>query len=205
MSANFEELEEHLKWRQQVVWAITPPPKISKKNKKNNTTVEKQKLQAKENEKKWGNKMIGQQANSQWTTLLGEKLVHHILSILKENPTKVDKKDGLQPDRITNTRVIEVKTRNWYTDGTAGEKVLGTWMKYQDIPELYGKRLDIVCVAFQEYELQYGKFKFFGNGVSSKTKQALDLAKEWDIRYIRFSDLISPLLSYELTPFNKNE
>lgn len=75
--------------------------------------------------------------------------------------------------------------------GTAGEKVLGTWIKYQNIRELYGKPLRIVCVANQEYELEYGKIKYFGENVTEKTKQALELAQSWDIWYIKFSDLVS--------------
>ncbi len=140
--------------------------------------------------------------NDQWTTLLGENLVHHVLYILGENPKKADKKQGFQPDRCTDSRIIEVKTRNWTTGGTAGEKVYGTWMKYQDIPELYGKPLHIVCVAFQEHELEFGKLKFFGDNVSSKTKEILNISKTWNIEYIKFSDLISPLLNYELSPLN---
>ena len=49
----------------------------------------------------------------------------------------------------------------------------------------------IVCVANQEWELEYGKVKYFGNEITEKTKKALDLAKEWGIEYIKFSDLIS--------------
>lgn len=197
--SNYTKLEEHLKKRQQIVWAINPPPQIVKKK---NTTIEAQRLQAKNKEMIWGNKMIGQEKNTQWTTLLGENLVHHVLYILGEKPEKVNKKQGFQPDRSTESRIIEVKTRNWNTGGTAGEKVYGTCIKYQDIPELYGKPLHIVCVAFQEYELEFGKLKFFGDNVSSKTKEILNISKTWNIEYVKFSDLISPLLNYELSPLN---
>ena len=42
----------------------------------------------------------------------------------------------------------------------------------------------------QEYELEFGKTPFFGENVSHKTKQALELAKSWGAEYMRFSDLI---------------
>lgn len=154
-------------------------------------TIKEQKKKAEIEEKKWGNTMIGQTNNGQWTTKLGENLVYDILKLRGENPKKIKKKNGFQPDWETDEYIYEVKTSNWMVSGTAGEKVLGTWIKYQDIPELYGKPLRIVCVAYQEYELEYGKTKYFGENVTQKTKQILDLASKFGIEYIKFSDLVS--------------
>ena len=140
----------------------------------------------------WGNDIINKNTG-QWTTTLGENLVYDILLLKGENPRKVKKKGGFIPDWETDKYIYEVKTSNWRVDGTAGEKVLGTFIKYQDIPELYGKPLKIVCLANQEYELEFGKTPYFGEKVSPKTKQLLELAKSWDIEYIRFSDLIKDL------------
>jgi len=173
-------------------WAITKPQKIEKKI---GTTIAKQKKEAEEEEKDWGNKMIGQKNNGQWTTKLGETLVYDVLKLKGENPKKIEKKDGFEPDWDTDNYIYEVKTSNWCVSGTAGEKVLGTWIKYQNIPELYGKPLRIVCVANQEYELEFGKTKYFGENVTQKTKQALELARSWEIEYIRFSDLASSFIN----------
>ena len=134
--------------------------------------------------------MIGQEKNGNWTTLLGEGLVHNVLKIKGENPTSAKQKGGFRPDIETDLYIWEVKTSNWWVGGTAGEKVLGTWIKYRDIPELYGKPLRIVCVGYQEHELTYGKTKYFGNNICSKTKKALDLAASWDINYVPFSYLV---------------
>ena len=101
------------------------------------------------------------------------------------------KKNGFEPDWETDNSIYEVKTSNWTVGGTAGEKVLGTWIKYQDIPELYNKPLKIVCVAYQEEELTNGKTNYFGENIKPKTKQILELAKNWNIHYIKFSDLVS--------------
>ena len=120
-------------------------------------------------------------------------LVFDILTLLGEHPIKVTKKEGYNPDWETDEFIYEVKTSNWWVSGTAGEKVLGTWIKYQDVPELYGKPLRIVCIAYQEYELTYGKTIYFGDNISPKTKECLDLAKSWGIEYMKFSDLIKPL------------
>jgi len=172
---------------ERVMWAMTKP-KILIKTPDNSIKVQTKRMVL--NEKTWGNSMINQTNNGQWTTLLGEQLVFDVLKIKGANPRKVPKKGGFKPDWETDEYIYEVKTSNWWVCGTAGEKVIGTWIKYQDIPILYGKPLRIVCVANQEHELTYGKTKYFGNDVSDKTKQILSLAKLWNIEYIPFSELI---------------
>jgi hypothetical protein len=176
--------------KERIAWATTKPQQIKKKE---GTTIAQQKKELQENEKKWGNTMIQQTNNGQWTTLLGEHLVFDVLELRGENPRKVVRKDGFEPDWETDEYMYEVKTSNWWIDGTAGEKVYGTFIKYQNIPALYSKRLRIVCVANQEEELTNGKTKYFGENVTEKTKQALDLASDWLIEYVPFSDLILPI------------
>jgi len=177
--------------KERISWALTKPPTVVKTP---NTTIAQQKKEAQEKEKKWGNDMIGQTNNGQWTTLLGEKLVFDVLKERGENPRKVVRMDGFEPDWETDDYMYEVKTSNWWVAGTAGEKVYGTFIKYQNIPELYGKPLRIVCVANQEEELTNGKTKYFGEKITKKTQLILDIAKSWGIEYIRFSDLVSHLL-----------
>ena len=139
--------------------------------------------------------MIGQENNGQWTTLLGENLVRDILQLRGENPRKPEHKGGFNPDWETDEYIYEVKTSNWWVSGTAGEKVLGTFIKYQKIPKLYGKPLKIVCVANQEEELTNGKINYFGENITEETQQVLDLARSWNIEYIKFSDLVLPVIS----------
>jgi len=174
-----------------VTWATTKPQPIEKKE---GTTISQQKKEAQDNEKKWGNEIIQQTNNGQWTTLLGEGLVFEVLKLRGENPRKVVRKDGFEPDWETDEYMYEVKTSNWWVAGTAGEKVYGTFIKYQNIPELYGKPLRIVCVANQEEELTNGKTKYFGEK-TQKTQQILDLASSWGIEYVKFSDLVSPIIN----------
>jgi hypothetical protein len=170
-----------------ITWAINCPPRIIKKQ---GITIEKQKKEAQLKEKEWGNKIIGQTNNSQWTTLLGENLVHDILQRNGENPWKPKEIEGYRLDWETDKNIYEVKTRNWTTSGTAGEKVLGTMYKYSDIPKIINKPLKIVCVAYQEYELTHGTTKIFGD-VSETKKEFLDLATRLNIEYIKFSDLVN--------------
>ena len=163
--------------------------------KKEGITKGQQKENLKNEEKKWGNKMIGQQNNGQWTTKLGEDLVRDILQLRGENPRKPARKGGFEPDWETDNYIYEVKTSNWWVGGTAGEKVYGTFIKYQDIPKLYGKPLRIVCVANQEEELTNGKTKYFGENITKKTQEVLDLARSWNIEYVKLSDLVLPVIS----------
>lgn len=119
----------------------------------------------------FGNNIINQKNNNQWTTLLGENLVKRTLM---RNGYKVRRpicKEHYRPDFETDEYIIEVKTRNWTTSGTAGEKVFGTPYKYSDIPRLYEKPLIIVCVAFQEYEFIHGNTKIFSNNLSPEKKE----------------------------------
>ena len=177
--------------KERISWALTKPSNVIKKP---DISIAQQKKELQEKEKKWGNDMIGQINNGQWTTLLGEKLVFDVLKARGENPRKVIRMDGFEPDWETDKYVYEVKTSNWWVSGTAGEKVYGTFIKYQNIPELYGKPLRIVCVAYQEEELLNGKTKYFGENITEKTKQILELASSWGIEYIQFSDLVSSIL-----------
>ena len=185
------ENDEYTNLKERIRWALTKPEAIVKQS---DITIAQQKKEAQEKEKKWGNEMIRQTNNGQWTTLLGEKLVYDVLQLRGENPRKVVRRDGFEPDWETDEYMYEVKTSNWWVSGTAGEKVYGTFIKYQNIPELYGKPLKIVCVAYQEEELTNGKTKYFGDNITKKTQEILDIAKSWGIEYIRFSDLVSPIL-----------
>lgn len=177
--------------KESISWALTKPSNVIKKP---DISIAQQKKELQEKEKKWGNDMIGQINNGQWTTLLGEKLVFDVLKARGENPRKVIRMDGFEPDWETDEYVYEVKTSNWWVSGTAGEKVYGTFIKYQNIPELYGKPLRIVCVAYQEEELTNGKTRYFGENITKKTQLILDIAKSWGIEYIRFSDLVAPIM-----------
>lgn len=187
--------EEKLKWAT-TPWENGLATRVLKSKEK---TVDQQRKEAQASEKLWGNSMIGQEGNGNWTTLLGENLVMEVLSKLGKNPRKPVKKGGYFPDIETDDAIYEVKTSNWCVGGTAGEKVFGVMYKYSDIPSLYGKPLRIICVAYQEHELTFGNTRIFGE-VSENKQAFLDLAKTMGIEYVRFSDLIAPLRVTEVTP-----
>ena len=149
---------------------------------------------AKANEKAGGNRIIGAINNNQWTTLLGEGLVRETLQRLGETVRRPQTINRYRPDLETDTCIYEVKTRNWTTSGTAGEKVLGTMYKYASVPRLYGKPLKIVCVGYQQWELENGNTKIFKE-VHPEQQAFLDLAESLNIEYVKFSDLVAQLVN----------
>ena len=173
-----------------LLWALTPYINGVHTNieRTEENTVAQIREAANQQEKQWGNSMIGQNSNGNWTTLLGEGLVHDVLMMRGENPRKPERRNGYEPDWETDDYIYEVKTRNWTTSGTAGEKVPAVMYKYSDIPEIYGKPLRIVCVAYQEWELTNGTTRIFGD-VSERKQRFLDLASEMGITYMPFSQL----------------
>ena len=142
-------------------------------------------------ERTWGNNMIGQTGNVQWTTKLGENLVFTLLERLGQNPRRPVSRGGYKPDWETDDLIYEVKTRNWNTRGTAGEKVYGCPFKYAQIPLLYNKPLLIVCVAYQEYELTYGNTPVFGDNLGPVHEGFIEFYKSNDIEYLKCTELIS--------------
>lgn len=147
--------------------------------------------EANQMEQIWGNWMIGDTDNGQWTTRLGENLVKCAYEKKGKKVWRPKRINRYRPDWETEDEIIEVKTRNWTTSGTAGEKVLGVPFKYSDIPRLYGKPLRIVCVAYQEWELAHGSARVFGDEISEEKKSMLELWKGMRIEFVRFTDICS--------------
>ena len=82
----------------------------------------------KKTEKNWALKIIKKKTKN-WSAILGEKIVFEVLRKLNKNPRKPNKKLCYVPDIETDEYIYEVKTRNWNTTGTAGEKVFGSPLK----------------------------------------------------------------------------
>ena len=76
------------KLKSTIKWATVKPPDIEKKK---GITMAQQKRIAQDNEKKWGNQIINQKDNGQWTTLLGEGLIYKILKLKGENPRNIER------------------------------------------------------------------------------------------------------------------
>lgn len=153
-------------------------------------------------EKEFGYEIIDKKTN-QWTTALGEDLVAETLLKFGENVIKPKQIAHYRPDLETDEYIIEVKTRNWTTSGTAGEKVLGVPYKYMDVPILYEKPLLIILVGYQEYEYSSnGSLDIFSNNINyeiqdekkisleKRKKEYNNFIKSMNIHYVKFSDII---------------
>jgi len=139
-------------------------------------------------EKEWGNSIISQVDNNQWTTNLGETILKELLLVLRGKVWRPKTINGYKPDWETEDGIYEAKTRNWTTSGTAGEKILGTPYKYANVPLDYEKPLYIITIAYQEYEASV-KFKLFNSRCKRRNK-IIDLWKEMDIQFVKCSDLL---------------
>ena len=168
-----------------IPWATRPLTDVSLITKFTKKSLK----QANKIEKQWVKDNVGIKSKN-WAGTLGEELVRFHFQNRELNIWKPKKMECYCPDFETDNYVIEVKTRNWTTTGTAGEKVLGVPYKYSDIPQLYGKPLLIVCVAYQEWELTNKRStQVFGEGVSPSKKYLLDVWKKMNIEFVPYSKL----------------
>lgn len=87
-----------------------------------------------------------------WSGAFGEYYVYSSLITKCKSVRRPTPMNGLTPDWECDDFIYEVKTRNYTSKGSAGEKALGIPLKYCDIPELYKKPLKIVLVGRMEYD-----------------------------------------------------
>lgn len=134
-------------------------------------------------------------SKKQWTTLTGQKLAEELLLISGSKFVKKPiKKGGFQPDLETEDFIVEVKTQTYFTTGTAGEKILGTPIKYADIPSLYNKKLKILCLAGAEKEMR-NKYNLFGDKYKeSNRNKFIEFFKDNNIEYISASKILYSLI-----------
>jgi hypothetical protein len=151
-----------------------------------------------ESEKKWGQSIISSKTN-QWTTRLGESILHDILSLQNKNPSKIknlmrgENGKRLDPDREADDGLYENKTRTFTVTGTAGEKILGTPLKYCECYQLYKKPLFIVCMAYQEQEA-VKDFKLFDTVILERQQLIKYFEDFLHIKFIRATDMLCQFL-----------
>ena len=182
-----------------VQWCYEPITSFSLLNTSKKTNLE----IAKKEEDFWGNKIIGTTDYVQWTTKLCQDLTIEALSCLERKNVKRAKSmhssirdKNYEPDVECDDYIYEVKGRNWSTPGTAGEKILGTPLKYGELPRLYKKPLQIILVGYQEYEAKKG-FAFGDlldkNNQTPELQESLAFYKEQEIEYIAFTDILKKI------------
>jgi hypothetical protein len=84
--------------------------------------------------------------------------------------------------------VYEVKTQFLWGGGTAQDKILGTPVKYSQIPKLFGKPLRIVCFGAAETLTREVLLRD-----CPEMRDQIALWKTWNIEFVWGSDLIKDL------------
>ncbi len=148
-------------------------------------------------EKEWGNKIMNITGNKQWTTVFGQELVHELYLLINEDIIRPPKKENKIPDWMSDEHIIEVKTRTYKTEGTAGEKILGTPFKYANMPRLHNRELRIICVGYQEVEADI-KFGLF-NPRSEEHKTFINFYKEMRTTYHKYTELLQEYIKIHKT------
>jgi hypothetical protein len=181
-----------LKEKEVIMWLFSELsflPSIEKKNKTADTK------RYKELEDIWGREILKKRRpdlklDKQWSGKFGEYVCEEILRLLGKMPHKPIKIQHYQPDYEVDDAIWEAKTETFYTEGTAGEKILGCPFKYAEIPELYAKPLRILCIGGAEKACreQYGNLK--GSKCSSRKNTFLQFYKDIGIEYVGATDLL---------------
>ena len=128
-----------------------------------------------------------------WSGAFGEYYVYSSLISSGNSVRRPSPKNGFTPDWECDKYIYEVKTRNYTSTGSAGEKALAVPLKYCDIPELYKKPLKIILVGRMEYDGIY-KYNIIDNKNSliidkSGSKQfLLDTYNSMGIKYVGASE-----------------
>ena len=170
-------------------------------------SIEKSKNKSKDRKKKkaledtWGRKVLkirrpDLKLDKQWTNKFGEYICQEIFILLGKAVSKPVKMKNYEPDLEIDDAIVEIKTQTYYTDGTAGEKILGCPFKYAPIPNLYAKPLNIVCVGGAEKicREQYGNLP--GKNVECfEKKEFLEFYLKKNIKYVGACDLLISLVN----------
>ncbi len=149
-------------------------------------------------EKEWGQKVIGNLSN-QWTTKLSEYSFKELMLLFDKKVVKCKGKlssngKKIVPDFESEECLYEIKARTYTTSGTAGEKILGTPLKYSECYRLFNKKLYIVCMSYQMEEA-INDFNLF-NPKSDELTTILDFYdNNLNIKYITIKELFENFLN----------
>ena len=186
-----------LRQRQVIQWLfgdLTFLPQIEKKNKTCDTKI----LKLLEDE--WGQNMLkirrpDLKLDGQWTNKFGEHICEELYSLLGKVVSKPKRKEHYQPDIEVDNAIIEAKAQTFFTTGTAGEKILGCPFKYAEIPDLYYKPLNIVCMGGAEKVCRESYGNLQGEKCTTQKQKFLDFFRENNIEYIGATDILKALSS----------
>jgi len=133
----------------------------------------------------------------QWTHLFGEMISEELLILKGCTVSRPHPKEQLKPDWETESEIIEVKTQTYFTDGTAGEKILGVPFKYASVRRLFGKPLRIVCIGNAESlcRTRYGNLP--GPKMNSEQSTLIDYYRTTlNITFVGATEIMHELMSH---------
>jgi len=162
------------------------------------TTKTANELKLKALEDAWGQQILKTRRpdlklDKQWTNRFGEYICEELFILQGYNVSKPAKKEHYQPDIEVDNAIVEAKTQTFYTNGTAGEKILGCPFKYADIPGLYNKPLKIVCIGGAEKVCRESYGNLPGIKCTPQKQKYLEFFKENNIEYIGATDILREL------------
>jgi hypothetical protein len=151
-------------------------------------------------EDKWGQDVLKKRRpdlklDKQWTNKFGEHICEELCMLQNKVPTKPKNMNHYVPDIEVEDYICEAKTQTYFTNGTAGEKILGTPFKYAEIPRLYGKPLKIICMGGAEKCCRDNYGNLEGKETSDEKKTFLEFYKSMKITYVGASDILKGLIA----------
>lgn len=148
-------------------------------------------IKGKKEEDEWGRGLLG--VSQVWSGVLGEKIFKEFCLLQKHSVKRPKKIDKLQPDWETEDCIFEIKTQTYFTNGTAGEKILGAPLKYIKVPKLYNKPLKIVAIANAEKHCrkQYGII----DTTDEDKQEAIEFYRKKNIEFVAFSEMFETFLT----------
>lgn len=173
-------------------------PLIEKKNKTTDA------LKYKELEDIWGQSVMkcrrpDLKLDKQWTNRFGEYLCEELYTLQGRTVSKPMKQHHYQPDLEVEDAIIEAKAGTFYTSGTAGEKILGSPFKYAEIPKLYGKPLQIICLGGAEKICRESYGNLPGTECTNTKQTILKMYQDIGIEYLGATDVLLKLIHHTET------
>ena len=168
-------------------------------NTKSKLNMEKIRLLNDKAETRWGISKCTSLATKNWSTCISEnfskELIYYLFDnkkILSNKKSKIclENNSDCKPDIEIDNYIFEVKCKKWHSTGTAGEKILGTPVKYNKISDITGKLVRIILLAGQEEEAikKYHLFDIDSN--DKRNMEQLELWYQQGTQFIKCSDLI---------------
>jgi len=173
-----------------IQWAISSPfePNLTTTTKYSKA----EKDDAIKKEKEWGNLMTGGKNNTQWMHSLGVSLLKFIFDQCDKEVLKPKEINGYKFDWETDDAVWLIRVRNWTSNsGIGSDTIAGYPFIYSDVPRLYKKNLNIVCLGYQEWELKHGHIRIFSDNTKPEQNLLHDVYLKLGIQIIPFSCFIN--------------